>query len=120
MFPYSAIDMGTYETLKTAYCRSMGVDEPPVYAVLSFGALSGSIGAASVYPINLVRTRLQASGSTGHPQRYSGFMDVLQQTLRNEGWRGLYKGLLPSILKVGPAVGVSWIVYEDAKRRLGV
>lgn len=47
-------------------------------------------------------------------------MDVLQTTLRHEGWRGLYKGLLPSILKVGPAVGVSWIVYEDMKRRLGV
>jgi hypothetical protein len=49
LFPYSAIDMGTYETLKTTYCRSTGVDEPPVFAVLSFGALSGSIGAASVY-----------------------------------------------------------------------
>lgn len=41
--------MGTYETLKTAYCRSTGKEEPEVYAVLSFGALSGSIGAASVY-----------------------------------------------------------------------
>lgn len=49
VFPYSAIDMGTYETLKTAYCRSTDTDEPPVFAVLSFGALSGSIGAASVY-----------------------------------------------------------------------
>jgi hypothetical protein len=49
VFPYSAIDMGTYETLKTTYCRSTGLDEPPVFAVLSFGALSGSIGAASVY-----------------------------------------------------------------------
>ncbi|KAL1410312.1 hypothetical protein Q8F55_004318 [Vanrija albida] len=120
VFPYSAIDMGTYETLKVAYCKSMETDEPPVFAVLTFGALSGSIGAASVYPINLLRTRLQASGSSGHPHQYNGFMDVLQTTLRNEGWRGLYKGLLPSILKVGPAVGVSWIVYEDAKRRLGV
>ncbi len=49
MFPYSAIDMGTYETLKAAYCKSTGKEEPEVYAVLSFGALSGSIGAASVY-----------------------------------------------------------------------
>jgi solute carrier family 25 phosphate transporter 23/24/25/41 len=70
--------------------------------------------------INLLRTRLQASGSSGHPQKYTGFVDVLQQTLKKEGPRGLYKGLLPSILKVGPAVGVSWIVYEDMKRRLGV
>jgi solute carrier family 25 phosphate transporter 23/24/25/41 len=51
---------------------------------------------------------------------YKGFVDVLQQTLKNEGPRGLYKGLLPSTMKVGPAVGVSWIVYEDMKRRLGV
>ena len=49
VFPYSAIDMGTYETLKNAYCRSTGKEEPEVIAVLSFGALSGSIGAASVY-----------------------------------------------------------------------
>jgi solute carrier family 25 phosphate transporter 23/24/25/41 len=70
--------------------------------------------------VNLLRTRLQASGSSGHPQKYTGFRDVLTQTLAKEGWRGLYKGLLPSIMKVGPAVGVSWIVYEDAKRRLGV
>lgn len=41
--------MGTYETLKKAYIKSTGKDEPEVYAVLSFGALSGSIGAASVY-----------------------------------------------------------------------
>lgn len=70
--------------------------------------------------INLLRTRLQASGSSGHPQAYKGFVDVLQQTLAKEGAKGLYKGLLPSILKVGPAVGVSWIVYEDCKKRLGV
>ncbi|EIW66204.1 hypothetical protein TREMEDRAFT_21181, partial [Tremella mesenterica DSM 1558] len=117
VFPYSAIDMGTYETLKKAYVKSTGKEEPSVFATLSFGALSGSIGAASVYPINLLRTRLQAAGSTGHKHSYTGFRDVLRQTLAHEGWRGLYKGLLPSILKVGPAVGVSWIVYEDAKRR---
>lgn len=140
VFPYSAIDMGTYETLRRYYCKSMKVDEPGVMATLSFGALSGSIGAASVYrtsiadrqrlrssdfqtdplAVNLLRTRLQAAGSSGHKHTYTGFVDVAQQTLRNEGWRGLYKGLLPSILKVGPAVGVSWIVYEDMKTRLGV
>jgi hypothetical protein len=49
VFPYSAIDMGTYETLRRYYCKSMKVDEPGVMATLSFGALSGSIGDASVY-----------------------------------------------------------------------
>lgn len=98
---YSAIDMSTFEALKLAYLRSTGKDEPGVLALLAFGSVSGSVGATSVYPLNLVRTRLQASGSSGHPQRYTGFLDVVQQTYRRDGWRGFYRGLLPTLAKVG-------------------
>ena len=97
---YSAIDMSTFEALKLAYIRSTGKEEPGVLALLSFGSVSGSIGATSVYPLNLVRTRLQASGSSGHPQRYTGIMDVVQTTYARDGWRGFYRGLLPTLAKV--------------------
>lgn len=136
VFPYSAIDMSTFEALKIAYCKSFDLDEPQTVAVLCFGALSGSIGATSVYrkcrlasaerdtpriaiaytsssitlAINLLRTRLQASGSPGHPQVYTGFRDVLSQTLKREGWFGLYKGLIPTLAKVVPAVSISYVV----------
>ncbi|KAJ8456382.1 hypothetical protein ONZ51_g12161 [Trametes cubensis] len=80
VFPYSAIDMSTFEALKLAYLRSTGKDEPGVLALLAFGSISGSVGATSVYPLNLVRTRLQASGSSGHPERYSGMFDVVKKT----------------------------------------
>ncbi|KAJ3003911.1 hypothetical protein NUW54_g5063 [Trametes sanguinea] len=80
VFPYSAIDMSTFEALKLAYLRSTGKDEPGVLALLAFGSVSGSVGATSVYPLNLVRTRLQASGSSGHPERYTGILDVVKKT----------------------------------------
>ena len=92
--------MSTFEALKLAYIRSTGKEEPGVLALLSFGSVSGSIGATSVYPLNLVRTRLQASGSSGHPQRYTGIMDVVQTTYARDGWRGFYRGLLPTLAKV--------------------
>jgi len=120
VFPYSAIDMSTFEALKLAYLKSTGLEEPPTWAVLSFGALSGCIGATTVYPINLLRTRLQASGSSGHPQTYTGFWDVTHKTLAREGWPGLYKGLLPTLAKVAPAVSISYVVYEHSKRALGI
>ncbi|CAL1700787.1 unnamed protein product [Somion occarium] len=120
VFPYSAIDMSTFEALKLAYLRSTGKEEPGVLALLSFGSVSGSVGATSVYPLNLVRTRLQASGSSGHPQRYSGVFDVVQQTYARDGWRGFYRGLLPTLAKVVPAVSISYVVYESTKRKLGV
>ncbi|KAJ1308481.1 hypothetical protein OPQ81_004185 [Rhizoctonia solani] len=120
VFPYSAIDMSTFEALKLAYVRSTGTPEPGVLALLAFGSISGSVGATSVYPLNLVRTRLQASGSSGHPQSYDGILDVARKTMKKEGWRGFYKGLLPTLAKVVPAVSISYVVYENSKRRLGV
>lgn len=92
--------MSTFEALKLAYLRSSGKEEPGVLALLLCGSVSGSIGATSVYPLNLVRTRLQASGSPGHPQRYTGIMDVVQQTYIRDGWRGFYRGLMPTLAKV--------------------
>lgn len=100
VFPYSAIDMSTFEALKLAYLRSTGKDEPGVLALLAFGSLSGSVGATSVYPLNLMRTRLQASGSSGHPDKYTGVMDVAQKTYQRDGWRGFYRGLFPTLAKV--------------------
>ncbi|KAG2013565.1 mitochondrial carrier protein RIM2 [Coprinopsis cinerea AmutBmut pab1-1] len=120
VFPYSAIDMSTFEALKLAYQRSIGQDEPGVLALLAFGSISGSVGATSVYPLNLVRTRLQASGSPGHPQRYTGVVDVAVKTWERDGWRGFYRGLFPTLAKVVPAVSISYVVYEHTKRRLGV
>lgn len=133
---YSAIDMSTFEALKLAYLRSTGLEEPGVLAVLAFGSISGSVGAISVYPLNLVRTRLQASGSPGHPQRYAGVWDVVQKTYQRDGWRGFYRGLFPTlakvpaisrlpethdspliVLQVVPSVSITYLVYEHSKRR---
>src|ERR1700733_4966468 len=93
--------MSTFEALKIAYQRSTGKEEPGVLALLAFGSISGSVGATSVYPMNLVRTRLQASGSSGHPQRNTGVWDVVLKTYSNEGWKGFYRGLFPTLAKVG-------------------
>jgi solute carrier family 25 (mitochondrial phosphate transporter), member 23/24/25/41 len=92
--------MSTFEALKLAYLRSTGKDEPGVLALLAFGSVSGSVGATTVYPLNLVRTRLQASGSSGHPQVYTGILDVTMQTYKRDGWRGFYRGLFPTLAKV--------------------
>lgn len=113
---YSAIDMSTFEALKLAYLRSTGKDEPGVLAVLAFGSISGSVGATMVYPLNLVRTRLQASGSSGHPERYTGIADVIRKTYGRDGWRGFYRGLVPTLAKVRflrAALGVFFVTHHD-------
>jgi solute carrier family 25 phosphate transporter 23/24/25/41 len=128
MFPYSAIDMGMFELLKTSYrsyyANYAGCHEDDVtpgnIATGIIGATSGAIGATVVYPLNVVRTRLQTQGTVMHQATYTGIWDVTQRTIKHEGYRGLYKGLTPNLLKVAPALSITWVVYENSKSVLGL
>ncbi|BGO93151.1 hypothetical protein NBRC10512_007596 [Rhodotorula toruloides] len=117
VFPYSAIDMSTFEGIKLAYTKWAG-EEPGIAGSLTFGAISGGVGASSVYPLNLVRTRLQAQGTPAHPQTYTGIRDAAFKCYQREGWRGFYKGLTPTLVKVVPAVAISYAVYDTSKKML--
>ncbi len=49
-----------------------------------------------------------------------GMVDTMRSIMRDEGPRGLYRGLLPNFLKVIPAVSIGYVVYEQLKLLLGV
>lgn len=46
--------------------------------------------------------------------------ETLKTLVREEGLRGLYRGLLPNFLKVIPAVSIGYVVYEQVKKLLNV
>ncbi|KAJ5200453.1 Calcium-binding EF-hand [Penicillium cf. griseofulvum] len=128
MFPYAAIDLSTFEYLKRTLlakkARDCGCHEDDVplgnFSTGAIGAMSGAFSASIVYPLNVLRTRLQTQGTIMHPPTYTGIGEVLSITLKTEGPRGLYKGLTPNLLKVAPAMSISYVVYENAKRILGL
>ncbi|KAF7724738.1 hypothetical protein EC973_000766 [Apophysomyces ossiformis] len=111
VFPYQALDMGIYETLKVTYLQYMNSSQaaggrnnsngqPNVLVLWACGMMSGSIGATSVYPLNMIRTRLQAQGTPGHPHRYTSAWDAAKKTFQADGVKGFYKGLGPTLFKV--------------------
>ncbi|KAM0715920.1 hypothetical protein Q7P37_008434 [Cladosporium fusiforme] len=127
MFPYAAIDLFMFESLKktmikrNAKRKGLKHDEdalPGNFTLALMGGFSGAFGASIVYPLNLLRTRLQSQGTAGHPRTYTGILDVTKQTLKHEGTRGLFKGLTPNLLKVVPAVSITYVVYENTKKAM--
>jgi solute carrier family 25 (mitochondrial phosphate transporter), member 23/24/25/41 len=114
MFPYSAIDLATFEYLKSKITnrnvRKHGCHEddgaPNSAATAVIGGFSGAVGASMVYPLNLLRTRLQSQGTVLHQRTYTGLWDVTVQTIKGEGVRGLFKGLTPNLVKVVPSVAI--------------
>lgn len=128
IFPFAALDLGIFSAFKGAYIKNQAsrhnIDPSDVQlgnlVVLSMGAVSGSVGASAVYPINLVRTRIQMQGTSAHPFVYKGFLDCCRQTVYREGWHGFFRGLGPNLAKVAPSVSISYLVYENSKKFLGL
>jgi len=73
------------------------------------GGLSGITAASITYPLDLVRTRLAAQTNNIY---YRGISHALYSICRCEGVKGLYKGLGPTLMGVGPSIAISFSVYE--------
>jgi len=46
---------------------------------------------------------------------YKNLLDVFKRTLRDEGYRAMYRGFAPTIIGVVPYAGVSFLTYETLK-----
>ncbi|XP_062223774.1 calcium-dependent mitochondrial ATP-magnesium/phosphate carrier protein 2-like [Phragmites australis] len=120
MVPYAGIDLTVYETLKemsTTYVLKDSDLGPLVQ--LGCGTVSGALGATCVYPLQVIRTRMQAQPANSE-DAYTGMADVIRRMLRREGISGFYKGLVPNLLKVVPAASITYLVYETMKKSLSL
>lgn len=118
IIPYAGIDLAVYETLKRMYLNHHKSDDyPGVLVVLGCGTLSSTCGQLASYPLALIRVRQQANVAVnGKP---GSLIAHFRSILQTDGPRGLYRGLTPNILKVAPAVSISYVVYEQARKMLG-
>ena len=83
------------------------------------GGIAGSVGATLVYPIDLVKTRMQNQRSNviGQPLMYRNSLDCAKKVLQNEGFFGFYSGLVPQLLGVAPEKAIK-LTMNDVVRRL--
>ncbi|PGH26648.1 hypothetical protein AJ80_01593 [Polytolypa hystricis UAMH7299] len=94
----------------------------PMGVHLTAAAIAGIATGTATNPIWLVKTRLQldksnASNIPGRGRQYKNSWDCIRQTVRQEGIRGLYRGLSASYLGVSESA-LQWVMYEQMKRVL--
>lgn len=49
---------------------------------------------------------------SGMGYQYKSIWDAIKIIVRQEGFRGLYKGIVPNLLKVAPSMASSWLSFE--------
>jgi solute carrier family 25 (mitochondrial phosphate transporter), member 23/24/25/41 len=121
IIPYAGIDLCVFMTLKQRWIQTHPKsfeDGPNAITLLGMGAFSSSCGQVVAYPLQLIRTKLQAQGMEGRPKRYNGIYDCFKQTTHLHGLKGLYKGIGPNFLKAVPAISISYLVYEKTSSYL--
>ncbi|CAO3677950.1 unnamed protein product [Rhizopus stolonifer] len=112
--PYVALNFQCYEVLK-GYLIPVEDASQGNIRKLFCGALAGSIAQTIIYPLDVLRRRFQVSGMNNMDYKYNGTWHALKTMTQKEGFKSLYRGLLPNYLKVAPAMGVTFYSYELCK-----
>ncbi|KAH7054000.1 mitochondrial carrier domain-containing protein [Linnemannia elongata] len=83
------------------------------------GSISGAVGATVVYPIDLVKTRMQNQRSKVVGELlYKNSIDCFKKVIKNEGALGLYRGLGPQLVGVAPEKAIKLTMNDLVRRNL--
>ncbi|XP_010455552.1 PREDICTED: probable S-adenosylmethionine carrier 2, chloroplastic [Camelina sativa] len=121
--PHSIIKFYVYENMKQMVLPSLGPlgqsTQPTTLQTLVCGGLAGSAAAFFTTPFDVVKTRLQTQipGSRNqHPSVYQ----TLQSIRKQEGLRGLYRGLIPRLVMYMSQGAIFFASYEFYKSVLSL
>lgn len=113
---HGALQFMAYEELKIMYNRYRNRKSDLKLSTLEYiglAALSKIFAVSATYPYQVVRARLQDQHN-----RYSGVVDVIRRTWRQESVHGFYKGIVPNVIRVTPACCITFVVYEKVSQFL--
>ncbi|CAG9567618.1 unnamed protein product [Danaus chrysippus] len=114
----AAVELPVYDGCKRRLTPALG-DSPLNHLASSALASLGSAVAST--PLDVIRTRLmnqrkvKNASSNSQVKIYKGTVDCLVQTIRNEGFLALYKGFVPTWLRMGPWNIIFFVTYEQLK-----
>lgn len=120
--PYMGLFFATYESLRPVMSGLHGL--PFGSGDAAAGVVASVLAKTGVFPLDLVRKRLQVQGPTRSKYihrnipEYQGVFNTMALIVRTQGLRGLYRGLTVSLIKAAPASAVTMWTYEKSLKLL--
>lgn len=76
------------------------------------GGLAGTFAVTITYPSDLIRRRLQIQGLDKSVPKYNGIKDCIYKIIKTDGYKGLYRGLIPCYIKIFPATAIQFYIFS--------
>ncbi|XP_046722356.1 solute carrier family 25 member 39 isoform X2 [Silurus meridionalis] len=119
--PFSAMYWFNYELMKAELCERYRTPQASFSVCFTAGAVSGAIAAITTLPFDVVKTRRQIELGEmeilGAPLKTSSSSTwlIMKSIWTDSGYRGLFAGFLPRVIKVAPACAIMISTYEFGK-----
>ncbi|KAH6608724.1 Mitochondrial deoxynucleotide carrier protein [Trichoderma cornu-damae] len=113
---YSAVQFTAYRSTTVFLQTALPTRLPDSAETFVAGAVSGAAATGATYPLDLLRTRFAAQG---RHRVYSSLRGALWDIKRDEGFRGFFRGLGPTLGQIIPFMGIFFASYEGLRLQLG-
>ncbi|KAK9460199.1 mitochondrial carrier domain-containing protein [Lipomyces oligophaga] len=75
------------------------------------GAVAGGVATLVSYPLDLLRTRFAAQGTHPDARAYYSLRHAIGKIIRDEGYKGLFRGIRPALSQIIPQMGFFFATY---------
>ena len=117
--PFAGVQFLMFETVQKRLAkmpRAKTSPFAPFWIPACAGASAAVTATIATYPLDVIRTRI--AGHLEAVPRYRNYSAAVQGIIQIEGFQGLFRGLSPTLLGIGPYGALSFSAFEFSKGKL--
>lgn len=118
---FASIRIGLYDPVKDFYSNHLNFGESTSSTIIiriASGITTGAIGITFAQPTDVVKVRMQAQSRGSGLITYGSSLEAYKSIYKNEGIKGLWKGIGPNILRNSVVNAAELVCYDTFKEFL--
>ncbi len=111
----NAGELAAYDTAKQFLITNLHFEDNTL-CFFSASVISGFFSSVLSCPADVVKSKLMSDTNN----IYKGVLDCYVRTIRNDGFPAIYRGFIPTWMRLGPWHLIFWLTSENLRKAFGI